>query len=197
MAPPIQPAADVCAAAGDLYIETVKGGRFHFGTPAWDYYEIAHALAMQCRYTGHARRFYSVAEHSLLVCMIMMEFSLGDPREGLLHDATEAYLGDVAAPLKALLHDYKRLESTLERKFREWARLPLTITEGCKRADWIALMFEAHYLMPSRGIEWNCPLGVRDQVSTLLNQKRYKLRYLAPAEGCNEFLAALHEYASK
>lgn len=67
--------------------------------------DIAHHLGMTCRYGGGVRRFYSVAEHSLLVVDLLRW--LGQPAEivvaGLLHDAAEAYVGDVIAPLKYAL----------------------------------------------------------------------------------------------
>lgn len=64
--------------------------------------DIAHALSHACRYTGHATRFYSVAEHSVLVSkgVAALGGSLNEQRWGLLHDATEAYLSDIAAPVK-------------------------------------------------------------------------------------------------
>lgn len=58
--------------------------------------DIAHALSNQCRFSGHVRRFYSVAEHSVRV---MKKCSL-DPLSALLHDASEAYLVDLPRPLK-------------------------------------------------------------------------------------------------
>ena len=63
--------------------------------------DIAHSLAHQCRYTGHTREFYSVAQH----CVLMAENPElpGDPMAKLLHDADEAYIGDIAKPWKRLL----------------------------------------------------------------------------------------------
>ncbi|KKN21674.1 hypothetical protein LCGC14_0923020 [marine sediment metagenome] len=63
--------------------------------------DIAHSLAYQCRYTGHTRQFYSVAQH----CVLMAENTElpGDPMVKLLHDAAEAYIGDIAKPWKNLL----------------------------------------------------------------------------------------------
>ena len=63
--------------------------------------DIAHSLAYQCRYTGHTRKFYSVAQHCVL--MVMNDDMPGDPLAKLLHDAGETYIGDIARPWKALL----------------------------------------------------------------------------------------------
>ena len=59
--------------------------------------DIAHALSLKCRFTGHCRTFYSVADHSVRVAALL---PLGKQIHGLLHDAAEAYLPDVAGPIK-------------------------------------------------------------------------------------------------
>lgn len=67
--------------------------------------DIARALAMSCRFGGHVRRFYSVAEHSVVVANLLGErgFSVETRRIGLLHDAAEAYIGDLISPMKRAL----------------------------------------------------------------------------------------------
>lgn len=66
--------------------------------------DIAHALANICRFNGHSKRFYSVAEHSLNVMNIVASGpNLSTARmklTALLHDASEAYLCDISRPLK-------------------------------------------------------------------------------------------------
>ena len=63
--------------------------------------DIAHSLAYQCRYAGHTRELYSVAQHCVL--MAENEDLPGDPLAKLLHDADETYIGDIAKPWKNLL----------------------------------------------------------------------------------------------
>jgi len=62
--------------------------------------DIAHSLAYTCRYGGHCGWFYSVAEHSI-VCCDRVDKSIA--LWGLLHDAAEAYIGDLCKPLKMML----------------------------------------------------------------------------------------------
>ena len=95
-------------------ITTASGKFFDILRPEeyeFDIEEIATALSNLCRYTGHVNRFYSVAEHSVLVSRIVPErLQLA----GLLHDASEAYLGDVSSPLKRLLPEYKAIERNVQ-----------------------------------------------------------------------------------
>lgn len=80
--------------------------------------DIAHALSNVCRFSGHCRKFYSVAQHSFL-CSLMVptEFAM----DALLHDASEAYLGDLSRPLKYsdYLVGYRRIEMLTEEAIAE------------------------------------------------------------------------------
>jgi 5'-deoxynucleotidase YfbR-like HD superfamily hydrolase len=82
------------------WIQTYQGGCFEPFNPHPDQIhirDIAHALALTCRFTGHCLDFYSVAQHSVMVSQIV---SHKHALAGLLHDASEAYLTDVASPIK-------------------------------------------------------------------------------------------------
>lgn len=108
--------------------------------------DIAHALSLQCRFTGHTRKFYSVAEHSVHVSRVC------DPAEalwGLLHDATEAYMCDVSRPIKRLpeMAAYKTAEKNLQAAIMNRFSLPADEPAGVKRADTIMLGVEARDLM--------------------------------------------------
>lgn len=84
-----------------------------------DIRDIAHALSLQCRYAGHVRQFYSVAEHSVHVARHCRQYSPEAALEGLLHDATEAYLVDVPRPIKPFLKSYKLMESRVAHAIAE------------------------------------------------------------------------------
>lgn len=72
--------------------------------------DIAHALSLICRYGGHVRRFYSVAEHCVLMSYAVPP---ADALWALLHDATEAYIGDMVRPLKQHMPEYRAVEDRL------------------------------------------------------------------------------------
>jgi uncharacterized protein len=77
-----------------------------------DIYDIAHGLSLICRFGGQITRFYSVAQHSLLVTALAPH---NLKKVALLHDASEAFLGDVIKPLKALLgKSYSEIEASFE-----------------------------------------------------------------------------------
>lgn len=156
---------------GRHFIATYTGKHFFLDTPEFDIIDIAHATSMQCRFTGHVRDFYSVAEHNVLVARLSAHLGLGDPFEGLMHDAQEAYLSDIAAPWKGLLPDYKVIENKLEKDLRQWAGIPGDKTSPeIKTADWYALFIEAHHLIHSRGLDFLDPLGVREKAYLLADK---------------------------
>lgn len=169
-------------------IQTYTGLEFSLDAPVFRMDDIAHSLAMQCRYAGHCRHFYSVAEHSVIVSLLMQELDLGDPREGLLHDACEAYLIDMPRPWKKLLPDYQRLEGALESQMRDYFHLPPEKTFGCKTADHLALFIEAWFLMPDRGASYGDPFGLRARAVRLIEGSHWRVLNLFPQEAEAAFI---------
>ena len=103
-----------------------------------DIESIAFALAHINRYTGHVGQ-YSVAQHCVLVSQqLPKELKLS----GLLHDAPEAYIGDVSKPLKALLPEYQKIEQFYHAEIDQ--QFNVTTEHGAiKEADLRMLITEA------------------------------------------------------
>lgn len=128
-------------------IKTNKGVYFKFlepGKHTFDVHEIAYALSFINRFTGHAGG-YTVAQHSVLVSYIVpQEYAL----EGLMHDAAEAYVGDVASPLKQLIkYVYKPIEHDIERALMAQHGCVFPLPASIKHADLVMLLTEHRDLM--------------------------------------------------
>lgn len=146
--------------------------------------DIAHGLALQCRYAGQCRDFYSVAEHSLLVCEMVGE----DPLAALLHDAAEAFLGDVTRPLKQILPDYRKVEARMQAAILERFGVATVPNPAIKRADLRVLAAEQKQVMPEGTDEWADRDGIEPAPVTV--------RFLAPFEAKRQFLARFESLLS-
>ena len=99
------------------FLGTLSGTNLHFMNPHEDEIcldDIANALSKNCRYAGQINRFYSVAEHSVLMARYFID--KGEFQKAftaLMHDATEAYLVDVPRPIKPHLIGYIEMEERL------------------------------------------------------------------------------------
>lgn len=158
------------------WIETFTGKKFDFSNPQPDMIDIAdiaHALSLLCRYNGHCSQFYSVAEHSVLLARHVMEHGAYKPTDMLtmlLHDAAEAYIGDMPAPLKDMMPQFKELENQIEfviaHKFKLYHPFPVYI----KEFDLRILKDEKEQIMGV--VEWGkqmahvFPLGIKLQCWT-------------------------------
>lgn len=129
--------------------------------------DIAHSLSMQCRYAGHCREFYSVAEHSMLMAQWFLERDdTESARWALLHDAPEAYLVDVPRPVKPYLSEYRGIKNNLMAVITEAfglapgrSELPAQVKEADNR-----ILVDEYRLLMVQSVPWNLPfdpLGVR------------------------------------
>jgi hypothetical protein len=146
---------------GEPWIQTHSGRRFNPISPNPDaivIQDIAHALSMQCRFSGHCKKFYSVAQHSVLVSHICNE---EDALWGLLHDASEAYLVDVPRPLKrsGMIQGYIEAETRMQEAVCKRFGLPLQEPPSVKRADTKLLATEARDLMSPLHSDWLQPVS--------------------------------------
>lgn len=155
--------------------------------------DIAHALSMICRFGGHVRQYYSVAEHSVRVSAVVeaMGGTGRHPLAGLLHDATEAYLGDMIRPLKttpemkAYRDAEKRLAQAVCDRFKVFYNLA---TPLIRTADEILLATEARDLMGGESAaKWELCAEPMDEV----------IVPWAPAEARARYLDRYHELAAR
>lgn len=138
--------------------QTASGGYIDYLDPQPDQFtldDICQGLARECRFNGQTRHYYSVAQHSVLVSlMVPKEFAL----EGLMHDGSEAFMRDISSPLKALLPDYARIEKGVQaavyRHFGLPAHLEGQAAKAVKEADARMTMTERIQLMPVDDREW-------------------------------------------
>jgi hypothetical protein len=139
--------------------------------------DIAHGLANICRYSGQCSSFYSVAEHSLLVSEVAKGFEF----EALLHDAAEAFLGDITRPLKQMLPDFRRIEHDVQKAILRRFGVPVPLPAEVKQADLWVLAAEQRQIMPKGTDGW-----VRGQKVV---PAEVVVRHLSPEEAKRIFLA--------
>jgi hypothetical protein len=170
------------------WIQTHSGNAFDLADPAPDSIcieDIAHALSHLCRFAGHARVFYSVAQHSVLVAQ---KCAPRDARWGLLHDATEAYIADLPRPVKRLpgMEGYRLLEARIARAVARAFDLPgEDVPLAVKEVDARMLATEAAQLMGEPPRPWS---------DSLPPYARLRIDPQPPQRAKELFLSAFREF---
>lgn len=122
--------------------------------------DVAHALSHQCRFSGHTRVHYSVAEHSVRVSELVEVWGCSRYTQlwALLHDASEAFLVDLPQPLKAhetLGPAYRAAEAKVMEAVCDRFGLAHAEPPKVREADMVLLATEARDLMPFRPEHWS------------------------------------------
>ena len=141
-------------------IMTASGKYYNFFEPQHYKFEIeaiAHSLSNQCRWTGNCKKFYSIAQHSVMVSEVVPE---EHALAGLLHDGIESVMGDCSTTLKSLLPLYKELEYNAEKEMFKQFGISFPMSRDVKKADLILLATERRDLMPYCGY-WEMLEGVK------------------------------------
>ncbi|KFD18376.1 hypothetical protein GTPT_2566 [Tatumella ptyseos ATCC 33301] len=171
------------------WIYTNSGEHFNFISPRPEQIcidDIACGLSNICRFTGQLNEFYSVAQHSVLASHIVPpEFAF----EALMHDAQEAYLGDVSSPLKGLLPDYRRIERIVEMVIRMNYGLPAVMSSVVKHADLTLLATERRDFDLDDGTPWPILEGIEPLASVISP--------LTPRQAMIQFLNRFYELYSQ
>ena len=147
----------------------------------FDINDIAVGLSKTCRYAGQCSGFYSVAEHSLLVSDTAPEHAYA----ALMHDAAEAFIGDITRPLKQLLPDFKRIEALVESAIFNRFSVPHPMPIEVKAADLRVLAAEQAQIMPRETSLWAFESGIEPAT--------VRVKCLSPDQAREKFLSRFYE----
>lgn len=184
----LMPASESC------WLQTLTGVMFYPLAPTPEMInitDIAGSLSKQCRYMGHCRWFYSIAEHCVHVAE---QVSYANKLTALLHDASEAYLTDVPRPVKPFLTNYYDLEDRLMRVIAERYGIQWPLPPEVKEADTAILSDERTQNMnPALVDEANDPKMWGNPLPAL----GIELKFWTPDQAMNEFMLAFQRYGGK
>lgn len=130
------------------FITARSGKYFPFSNPTADDInplDIASGLSKICRFGGQCRMHYSVAQHSLALADMVKEQPVLR-LYALLHDAAEAYIGDLPRPIKHQLPQFMELEQRIMAAVWDWAKLPPELPAEIKYMDTNCVRVEAMHL---------------------------------------------------
>lgn len=140
------------------FITTATGKHFYFEDPQPDQIDIAdigYSLSHTNRWGGHCYPALSVAQHSVMVADGLLRNGASQmvQLQGLLHDAAEAYLGDVPTPIKSKLPEYMAMELLVtDVIFRKWG-IPMPMDPQVHLMDVEMRKWEYRDLMRAKAID--------------------------------------------
>ena len=169
------------------WIQTYTGKKFYPANPLpelIDIEDIAHSLSMQCRFTGHCKIHYSIAQHSVYV-----SYFCKNKMQGLLHDASEAYISDISSPVKRLsyLEGYKTLEKSIQTAIYKKFNTNILEDEDLKKADMLMLGIEVKSLVDNIHPDWKFNFEIPP----------FDIKELSPKEAKSMFLRRFEELKGK
>lgn len=127
--------------------------------------DIAHGLSNESRFNGQTRCFYSVAQHSVEVSLLVAPEHAW---AALFHDCSEAVMKDLPKPLKNLLPDYQALEQTVETAILAKFGIVMPLHPSIKAADLVMLATEKRDLMPAHTVdEWPGVYPMEDVITPM------------------------------
>jgi len=179
--------------ANKAYIGTFTGKKFFLLKPKLkdiDIRDIAHGLALQCRWTGQSKFHYSIAQHCWYCSFLGPE---GEALDRLLHDGSEAYMGDMNRPLKHFTDAgvaYRRQEAVLQHLICRKFGLSLIEPPSVKISDNRLLYAEREQLMSMKFPEANKWLA--DETPAAIKIKKW-----SPEKAEKMFLARFKELTDK
>lgn len=116
-----------------------------------DIVDIIHSLSNQCRYTGHTNHFYSVAQHSVICSMNVIP---KHAKWALMHDASEAYVSDLASPIKKFFPTYMDMEEKIQLVIAKKFDLPYPMPKQITEMDYKVLATEKRDLLGEEPASW-------------------------------------------
>ena len=174
-------------APGDLWVQTHTGVAFDLVAPTAAMVkaeDLTHTLAHLPRFGGALRTHYSVAQHSVLCAALVWQRTRDRNAAlvALLHDAHEAYLGDIKGPVKALIETWApgklgEIERGIDAAIHAWAGVQPygpEVTAEVQRADRELLIWERDRWLGPPARPWFCE-GVRRLTSADFGAGAYDL----------------------
>lgn len=137
----------------DTWLSTFSGTRVSVMNPKpeqIDIKDISVAIAKQCRFNGHCSRFYSVAEHCARGASLAYQlYGKEVAKEFLLHDATEAYMGDLIRPVKRMIPKFEAMEQKFWEAISTKFNLPYIHSKEVHYLDNVMVVWEKQWLLPN------------------------------------------------